>query len=122
MTDTPPLDPIIVSDLRAELAKAHEETAVLRAENRLFREATVEVIEVPASVTTINTEYEVLSAEVRKGLADGVKVGGAVLVVLGAASAILPEMHLPAADLTVLTAISAAVTAFLSWAARNGIK
>ena len=72
-------------------------------------------------VTKIDSEYELLSGEVRRGLADGVKVGGAVLVLVGVATAVVPEMHLPAADLTVITAIGAGVTAFISWATRHGI-
>lgn len=126
MTDTPPVvDSILVSDLRAELTKSQAETAALRAVAQEYR---AQVLEPPTpiviqntQVTTIETEYELLSGEIRRGLSDGVKVGGATLVVLGIAAAVLPSMNLPAADLTAITAMSAAISAFLSWAARHGI-
>lgn len=126
MTDTPPLDPIVVSDLRAELAKSQAEAAALRAMAQEYR---VQVLDPPtpiiinntSPVTHIDTEYELLSGEIRRGLSDGVKVGGATLVVLGIVAAVLPSMNLPAADLTTITAVTAGVSAFLSWAARHGI-
>lgn len=112
MTDAPPTDPVVEA-LQAELALVKAD--VEKWKTRAFSPPLV------LRDTQINTEYELLGTEARRAIADGVKIGGSVLAVLGLASAVLPALHLPAGDLGELTAISAAVSAFMSWAARRGI-
>lgn len=72
-------------------------------------------------VTKFDTEYELLSGAVKRGLADAVKIAVAVVAVLGAVTAILPAFHLPGSDLALIAGISGITSGFISWAARHGI-
>lgn len=118
MSDTVPPTIDLLALTVADLASARLETQSLRAALQAAAAPTPIVIN---TTKVIDTEYELLPGEIKRAIGDGVKIGGTVVVVLGVLTAVLPSMNLPAADLTVITAASAALTAFLSWAARHGI-
>jgi hypothetical protein len=75
----------------------------------------------PASneVTKIETEYDLLSGEVKRAIADAVKVGGSTVAVLGVISTALPHIGLPAADLAEITGIVTAASGLISLLARK---
>jgi hypothetical protein len=72
-------------------------------------------------ITKIDTEYELLSGQVKRGIADAVKIAAALVAVLGAVTAILPAFHMPASDLALIASIGGIATGFISWATRHGI-
>jgi hypothetical protein len=70
-------------------------------------------------VTRIETEYQLLSGEARRAIADAIKIGGSVLAVLGVIQAALPHVGIPGADTASIAGIVTAATAALSFALRK---
>lgn len=70
-------------------------------------------------VTRARAVYARLSAEVRAAVSDAATVAAAAATALSSLAAVLPAMHVPAADTAVVSSVAAALTGFVSWAARK---
>lgn len=80
-------------------------------------------LEEPMSVSKLiasaSALYARLSKDARSAVEDAAKYAGAAAATLGSLAAVLPALHVPAADTAVVASAGAVLTGFVSWAVRH---